>query len=78
MVFCPHCKLIPYISKLNDTRRDKLFVKLSISLFLISYNFFDTFVHCTIFNALSTGCLVVIGVSMKKEKQRLKLMVFFA
>ncbi len=38
--------------------------------------FLKTFLYCTILNAFSTGYLVVIGVSMKKEKQRLKLMVF--
>ncbi len=38
--------------------------------------FLKTFLYCTILNAFSTGCLVIIGVSMKKEKQRLKLMVF--
>ncbi len=41
-----------------------------------SINFFETFVYCTILNVLSTGCLVVSGASMKKEKQRLnKLLV---
>ncbi len=36
--------------------------------FLIPYfiQFFETFVYCTILNALSTGCLVVSSVSMKK------------
>ncbi len=43
--------------------------------FLIPYfiQFFETFLYCTILNAFSTGCLVVIGVSMKKDKQRLKM-----
>ncbi len=42
--------------------------------FLIPYfiQFFETFLYCTILNAFSSGCLVVIGASMKKEKQRLK------
>ncbi len=42
--------------------------------FLIPYfiQFFETFLYCTILNALSTGCLVVSSGSMKKDKQHLK------
>ncbi len=69
MVFCLHCKLMrAVINYLLNCQ------------FLIPYfiQFFETFLYCTILNAFSTGCLVVIGAGMKKEKQRLKLMVFCA
>ena len=43
-----------------------------------SIKLFETFAHCTILNAFSTGGLVVIGARMKKEKQPVKPMAFCA
>ncbi len=38
--------------------------------------FLKTFLYCTILNAFSTGCLVVIGVSMKKRNNVSNLWYF--